>query len=68
MLPATRTLVWEGLDVWRAEIARVELADDGLRATRSGAETQAITNSGGVVLYPGLARRVGAPAAPAVQV
>jgi len=29
----TRTLVWEGLDAWRAEIVRVELTSDGLRAT-----------------------------------
>ena len=33
MLATTWTLVWEGLDVWRAEIARVELTEEGLHAT-----------------------------------
>ena len=29
----SRTLIWSGLDSWRAEIARVEVAGDGLNAT-----------------------------------
>ena len=29
----SRTLIWSGLDSWRAEIARVEVAGDGLDAT-----------------------------------
>lgn len=33
MLATERTLVWEGLDAWRAEIARVELSEEGLRAS-----------------------------------
>jgi hypothetical protein len=31
--PVTRLLLWQGVDAWRAEAARVELAGDGLRAS-----------------------------------
>lgn len=29
----SRVLIWEGLDAWRAEVAQVDLVDDGLRAS-----------------------------------